>query len=474
VVWKRTRQQYHQRSAQVLSEGFPELVETQPELVAQHYTEAGLPEQAVPYWQRAGRQALQRAANPEAVQHLRKGLALLATLPETPARAQQELALHIALGPALMAVKGMASPEVEHTYARARVLCTQVGETPHLFPALRGLCRFYRTRGALPIARELGDQLYQLARRAATSMPLLEAHDAHGTTLFHLGDYAAARTHFEQGIALTDTSAQRALAVRQGEVSGVGCLAYAAVTLWCLGYPAQALRRSQEALTLAQALAPPFTLAAGQHMVIYLHHRRREVSAVQAQAEALLTLATAQELPHYLSYAACWEGWALAMRGHGEAGIAQLRQGLAAVVAAGQMLVRPHCLMLLAEAAGHVGQIEEGLRVLAEAQVAFGAIERGDQLSEAYRLQGELLLRRGGQEAAQAEACFQQALTIARRQQAKSWELRAAISLSRLWHHQGKTEEARQLLAEVYRWFTEGFDTADLQEAKALLEAWGE
>ena len=189
-----TRQQYHQHIAQVLEAQFPDTVETQPELLAHHYTEAGLTAQAVGYWQRAGQRARQRSANPEAVQHLTRGLALLTTLPETPARAQQELALHLALGPVFMATKGYAAPDVEQTYARAQALCQQIGETPQLFPTLRGLCRFYRNWGALPTARALGEQLYRLAQREAEPTHLLEAHEVLGDTLFYLGDYATART----------------------------------------------------------------------------------------------------------------------------------------------------------------------------------------------------------------------------------------------------------------------------------------
>jgi class 3 adenylate cyclase/predicted ATPase len=468
---KSTRQQYHQRSAQVLEAQFPEIVETQPELLAHHYTEAGLASQAIPYWQRAGQQALQRSANPEAVQHLTTGLELLATLPETPARGQQELDLRMTLGPALMATRGYAAPEVEQTYARARELCRQVGETPQLFPTLRGLCWFYQGRGALPTARDLAEQLVWLAQRAANPIHRLEAHEALGSTLFYLGDYAAARTHFEQAITPTHPAAQRTLVLRNVAAPGPRCLAVAANALWCLGYPAQGVRRSQEALALAQDLIHPYSLAAAQHFAAWLYHRRREVPAVQAQADALLTLATAQGFPLYVGLGTCWRGWALAMQGEGEAAIAQLRQGLAAMATLEQEVARPLCLVLLAEAAGYAGQVEEGLRLLAEAMTALEASERGDLLAEAYRLQGAFLLRQSTPDAAQAEACFQQALTIARRQEAKSWELRAATSLSRLWQQQGKRAEAYELLAPIYGWFTEGFDTADLQEAKALLES---
>jgi predicted ATPase len=192
---------------------------------------------------------------------------------------------------------------------------------------------------------------------------------------------------------------------------------------------------------------------------------------MQAQAEALLTLAIAQGFPLLMGYGACWRGWVLTMQGQGAAGLVQIQQGLAAIVATGQTLTRPRCLGLLAEAAGHVGQVEEGLRLLGEALTAFEANGHGDLLAEVYRIQGELLLRQAIPDVPQAEACFQQALVIARRQHAKSWELRAALSLSRLWQRQGKCQAASDLLTPIYGWFTEGFDTADLQEARALLAA---
>ena len=273
-------------------------------------------------------------------------------------------------------------------------------------------------------------------------MPHLVAHDALGTTFFILGEYAAARMHCEQGIALIDPAAERTQALRYGVLPEVRCLAVAALALWCLGYPTQAVRRSQEALALAKTLAHPQSLTFAQHWAAFLHHHLREVSAIQEQANALLTLATAQEFPLFVGLGTCWQGWALAMQGQDAAGLAQLHQGLAAVLATGQTGAQPYWLVLLAEAAGHAGQLAEGLHLLTKALTAFEAIGRGDMLTEAYRLQGEFLLRQAIPDTAQAEACFQQALAIARRQQAKSWELRAAMSLSRLWQRQGKRAEA--------------------------------
>jgi predicted ATPase len=283
------------------------------------------------------------------------------------------------------------------------------------------------------------------------------------------GEYAAAWAYLKQEITCIDLAAQRALALRHGVASGVRCLFYGAWTLWCLGFPTQALRRSQEALALAQALSHPRSLAEAQHGAAMLYHRRREVLAVQAQADSLLALAIQHGFQSYVGPGTCWQGWVLATQGQGEAGLTQLHQGLAVVLALGQTVTRPLCLILLAEAAGYAGQVAEGLRLLAEALRAFEERGRGDMLTEVYRLQGELLQRQDVPDMAQAEACFQQALAIARRQQAKSWELRAATSLARLWQRQGKRAEAHELLAPVYGWFTEGFDTADLQEAKALL-----
>jgi predicted ATPase len=315
----------------------------------------------------------------------------------------------------------------------------------------------------------LAEQLYRLAQRTAVSALLLEAHEILGTTLLFRGHYATAWRHLVQSLTRTDPTAQQALTLRRGEAPEVRCLAFAAYTLWCLGYPEQALRRSQEALALAQALAHPHSLVQAQHFAASTLHRLRDVQAVQAQAETLLSLAAAQGIPVFVAYGICWRGWVLAMQGQGAVGLAQIRQGIAAVLATGQAIARMQWLPLLAEAAGHAGQVAEGLHLLAEALGAFEDSGQGHQLTEVYRLQGEFLLLQAVPDAVQAEACFQQALALARRQQAKSWELRAAMSLGRLWQQQGKRQEAYDLLAPIYHWFTEGFDTADLQDARALL-----
>ena len=437
--------------------------------LAEHFVRGRDAARAVHYLRYAGEQAVQRLAHQEALRHLTRALELLATLPETLERLQQELNLQIALGLVLTAIKGYTALEVEQTYARARALCMQLGETPQLFPTLGGLCLFYQSRGALATALELAEQLDRLAQRAATPALRLAAHGALGAILFFRGEYTAARSHLEQGIALIDPTVQWPQALRHGEAPGIRCLSVAALTLWCLGYPEQALQRSQEGLVLAQTFADPYSLVHAQHWAASLQHRRREVPAVLAQAEAILALATAQEFPVYVEHGICWRGWALAMQGQGEAGLGQMHKGLEALLVTGLELSRPLWLVLLAEAAGHVGQVEEGIRLVAAALTMLEASGRGDMLAEAYRVQGVLLLQQAAPDVVEAETCFQQALTIARRQQARSWELRAAMSLSRLWQHQGREAAAYAVLAEVYGWFTEGFDTADLQEARALL-----
>ena len=461
-----TRQQSHQRIAQVLEAQFPDLAETQPELLAHHYTEAGLNEQAIPYCQRAGQQALQRSANLEAVQHLTNGLELLRALPETPLRAQQELDLQVALGSALFATQGNAAPEVEHAYARARELCAQLSAVPQLFPVLRGLMLYYLNRGDLQTASQLGEQFLRQAQAQPDPALRLLAHHQLGTILFNRGEPAAAQTHHTQALALYDPQAHRALAVRYGIDLGVLSHSQLARELWYVGFPEQALQHSQAARTLAQEVAHPLSLVFALVVAATVHQGRREVLAAHERAEAAMTLATEQGFAQWLARGTILHGWALALQGQGEVGLAAMRQGLAAELVTGSALWQPYGLGLLAEAYGAGGHPDEGLAALAEALAVMDTTELRYYGAELYRLKGALLLQQAIPEAAQAAACFHQALDVARQQQAKSWELRAAMSLARLWQPQGKRAEAHELLAPIYGWFTEGFDTADLQEAE--------
>jgi predicted ATPase len=391
-------------------------------------------------------------------------------LPDTPERVQRELVFQIALGPTLMATKGYAAPEVEHAYARAKELCQQVGETPHLFQVLHGLQRFYLIRAELQTTRELGEQLLTLAQSMPDSVFLLQAHRALGDSLFWLGKVAQARVHFEQGITLYNPQQHRSLAFVYGEDPGVICLCYVARALWGLGYPEQALQRIHEALTLARELSHPLTQVFALYFAVVLHASYREARAAQERAEAAIALSTEHGFALWLTRGTVLHGWALVEQGQGEKGVTEMYQGLAAYRATGAEVARPYWLALLAEAYGHLGQVEEGLRALEEALAAVERTEERFHEAELHRLKGELLLMRSVEHRGEAETSFRQALDISRRQQAKSLELRAAMSLSRLWQQQGKHAEARQLLAPVYGWFTEGFDTADLQEASALLD----
>jgi predicted ATPase len=472
---KSTRQQYHRQIAQVLADRFLETVETQPELVAHHYTEGGLIEQALPYWQQAGERASQRSAYVEAISHFTRGLELLKTLPDTPERVQQELTLQLALGPAVFAVKGYAAPEVEKAGTRARELCQQLGEIPQLVPVLARLWVFYQNRGELQTAHELAEQQMRLAQSVHDRYFLSSAHTALGMTLSYLGEFTSARTHLEQGMALYDPQTHSRHATSTSDPR-VLCLSSASLPLWYLGYPDQGLQRSQESLALAAGLSHPFSLAFALGHVAACHLLRREGQLARERAEAVMTLTTEQGFPHWLAAGTLIRGGALTLQGQGEESITQLRQGLAAHRATGAEIGRPHHLALLAEAYGKVGQTEEGLTVLAE---ALAQVEKtGERFYEAevYRLKGELTLKQSGvrgpesEVQKEAEAYFLKAIEIARKQQAKSLELRAVMSLSRLWQQQGRQKDAHQMLAQIYGWFTEGFDTKDLQEAKALLE----
>ena len=398
ALLKSTRQQYHERIAQVLKARFTEVADIEPELLARHYTEAHLFKEGVSYWQRAGERASARSAMAEATSHIHSGLELLATLPETPERAQQELTLHLILGPALIASKGWSASETEAAYKRAADLCQQVGNTPQLFPVLYGVCTVYAVRPELKQVRELALRLLSLARQHRNTDALVEGYFLLGYALFFMADLPAALEHLEQAIKLYGRDARGNLAVQYGHDPGMSSRFFAACTLWLLGYPKQARKRALETVSL---------------------------------------------------------DW----------------------------------LALLAEAYGKAGRVSEGVATLTEAVNITERTGETFYLAELYRLKGEFALQQFKDEGsplgvaspqqliaschAEAESCFYNAIELARRQQAKSLELRAAMSLTRLLAKHGRRDEARSILAEIYGWFTEGFDTADLKDAKALLDELG-
>jgi class 3 adenylate cyclase/predicted ATPase len=467
---KSRRQQFHQRIALVMAERFPEAAETQPELLAHHYVEAGLHERAIEYWRKAGERAVQRSANLEAIAHLTNGIASLTRLPTTRENILQELDLQTTLGPALIVARGYAAPEVERAYARALELSRQLDDNARFLFATLGLSSFSLLRAELPRARELAAECLALAGKIDDDALLLEAHSALGQTLFYHGQFVAAHAHLRDGIAIYDLKRHGAHAFLHGEDPGVGCRVHAAWALWSLGYPDQALALSREAVTLAEQLSHPTTRAYALGFASVIHQLRRETRAARDRAEAMVTLATEQAMPFWLAMGLFRRGWAIADQGQRPEGIAEMHRGLTAWRDTGAQLETTYRLALIADAYVSEDRAEEGLEMLEDALTLAG--ETGERFWEAelYRLKGEFLLARSRDSQAQAEASFRQAVERARHQNAKSLELRALISLSRLWQRQGKREEARRVLADIYGWFTEGFDTADLHEAKMLLD----
>jgi predicted ATPase len=477
---KSTRQQYHQQIAQVLAVHFPEIAESQPELLAHHYTQAGLVEPAVLYWLRAGQQAMQRSANVEAIRHFTQGLDILQDCPATPQCIQHELSLQLALSVPLRMLQGHTAPEVAQVQRRAYALCQQVGDSPQRFAALLGLWGLSLDQAQYHMARELGEQCFALAQRLHDPMFLQEAHLTLGATLVYPGDLVEAHAHIEQAIALYNPHKSHSLALGRSADSGVMSLAYASRTLWLLGYPEQALTRINEACTLAQELSHAYSQGFAWQFAATLHQYRREPQRVREYAEATMAFAEECAFVRWSAASLMNRGWALVKLGLATDGVAQLQQGLGIWRSMGGDLGLPYYLAKLAEAYKLAGRVAAGLQVVAEALTLMQKNAERYYEAELFRLQGNLLLALARTEdqghtprTAEAEACFQQALDLASRQQAKSLELRAAMSLARLWQHQGKRAEAYELLAPIYGWFTEGFDTADLQEAKVLLEELG-
>lgn len=459
---------YHEKIAQVLEQHSPETASEHPESLGHHLTEAGLLDQAIPYWQKAAEVAVRRSANVEAVGHLKRALELLSRIPENSETARTELDLQIALGPALMAIKGYTDPDVQEAYAKARTLCQQLGDASGLFEVLRGLWGVYIMRAELQNALELGKQCLALAEHEQSPAFFLWGHQMVGQTATHLGDLISAQEHLDQAIGMYDIRKRRTHRALQDP--GVACLSYKAPVLWLLGYPEQALAASKKAVALARSLSHPFSLAYALGVGALVCQFCRKPLETFEYAEAARNLGSEQGMLYWSAVGGIVGPWALIERGETRGAIARTRQALADYAATGSFLMRPYWLALLAEALAKEGDVEEGINVLARAEAIVET--SGERLCEAelQRLMGELLLAASASNFAQGEACFQRALDTARRQGAKSFELRAALSLSRLWKGQGKDQEASRLLGKVYNSFTEGFDTPDLIDAKTLLD----
>jgi predicted ATPase len=462
---RQARQQVHHQTAQVLVEHFADTVEARPELVAHHYTEAWLPEQALPYWQQAAERAAGRSAHRETIVYCTRGLAVLATLPETHERAAYELRLQVSLGFAYMPTDGVGAPSAEHALERALELCQRVEDTQSFLMVLRGLPAIYWHQGKLREAQDLAEQHLRFSQQVGDRLNCQKAHLRLGQIALCRGVLTVARTYAEQALSPSqhDGSSEMGIAI------GVDIRTHLAQCLWLLGYPDQARACIKEALVLAQTQVHPWSLANALQFAAHIQAYCGAWPAVKVHADALLTLATEQRLAWFGVCALHYRGQALVAQGDTAEGMAQMHRGMAAAQGASEVLQQYFCTNL-AEAYGRSGQVEAGLALLADALAQIRTNGRRITESRLYRAQGELLLALSAeQHQAAAERCFHHALAVARQQQAKSLELRAALSLARLWQRQGEGAAAHQVLAEVYGWFTEGLDTADLQEAQALL-----
>jgi DNA-binding winged helix-turn-helix (wHTH) protein/predicted ATPase len=466
------RRRLHQQIGHCKEAAYGDQVSTIAAELAVHFEQTQDLRRAVRYRQFAAENAIQRSAYTEALPHLTRGLEMLKSLPDTPEQMHQELEMQMSLAPVLMAIKGYAAPEVEQVLARARALSRQVETSPQLAPILMGLRQYYHVRGAYQIARDLGEQLLRLGQQRQDTMIVVLGHAGVGAPLLMLGELAAAHDHLEQGLTLYTPHKRQKLAVRYATDAGVRCLVWGSWSAWLLGYPDQALRKSLEALRLAEEIGSLLSLALALSMSAVLHQFRREWQRTQERAEALITLCQEEALPFYLALAHLRRGWALAVSGQASEGLAQLRQGLAATRDTGSALNQTYFVTLLAEAYASNNQVETALQALEEGLELVQTLGERFYEAELYRLKGELLMcadevRRSV--TSTPEDCFRKALDVARHQQARSLELRAATSLARLWQQQNRCQNAYDLLAPVYNGFTEGFDTADLQEARALL-----
>jgi tetratricopeptide (TPR) repeat protein len=465
------RRQLHQRIGLCLETGYGAQAEEIAAQLVIHFERGGEAARTVRALQQAADHATRRNAHHEAVATLTRGLALLATLPESPARAQHELTLRLILGQRLMVAKGYAVPEVGESYTRAHTLAQQVGEPRQHCQALQGLYRFHLIQARLRLADELSQQFFCLASHQHDRTLVQEGYMDLGLIAYYRGDLVTARAHLEHSLRLCDTPQLSTFLFPHRYESGVRHGFYGTMALWLLGYADQAQQWNQEALVRAQQGEHTPSLASAQHFAAILSQHRRDVAATQAYAEAVIALATAQGFAHRVAQGRIMRGWALAMQGDAATGVAHIQQGLATVQSIGHKLYRPYQLALLAEAYGQMGQPEAGLSVLDAALTLVEATEERWWEAEVYRLKGECLLRLPLPDIPQATACLHQALAVARRQQARSLELRTTLSLSRLGQQQGEGDQARQLLTEIYGWFTEGFATPDLQEARMWLEA---
>ena len=466
---KGRRQQLHARIAGVLEAQAAETVE--PELLAYHLTEAGATEQAVDYWLKAGQRSMQHSAHIEAERHLRKGLELLAGLPETASRFRREITLQNTLGVCLMPTRGLGNPEVAAAFARGAELAERSDDARGLFVALRGKGQYHFISGDLKASRDDTQRVMALAERMGDHDCLLEAHHLGWGALCFTGEFAAAQRHVEEGIACYQRERDHHLTYTySGHDPGACGRGFGALILGQLGYAERAQALADDALALAEALAHPFTLAIALQLVAYLHLLLREPDAVRAIGERIIRYSTDTGLRPMVSVGKGFRGDALTHQGETVEGIAELREALAELRGMSWLVATPSWFAALADALARSGKTDEGLAVVEEGLKMAEASGDGFNLPEIHRVKGRLLLDRSAANRDSAAAAYREAIDIAQAQQARLLELRAATSLARLWGENGRRDAARVMLAPVYQWFTEGFDKPDLSDAKALLD----
>jgi predicted ATPase len=479
TMLREPRRALHARIAKAIESQFAQIAETQPETLARHCTEAGLIEKAATLWGKAGLRSLERSALLEAIEQLTRALNQIATLPGTPALRREQIKLQVALITPLINIQGYAAAETKAAAEQARLMIEQaeaLGEPPEdpllLFSVLYAFwaANFVAFNNGDVIC-DLAAQFLALAEKKRATAPLMIGHRLMGVSLLFTGDIAGGRGHFDQANALYDPAEHRPLATRFGQDVGVAILSYRSFAQWLLGYPEAALRDADDALKKAREMGQTATLmyALGNAATPYTFCGN--YAAVATQAQELVALAEEKGSRLWKAVVMMNQGCVFALTGRASDAIEMLSSGIAAFRTTGATLHLPLHLQDLARAHAENGQFEEAWRCIAEAMTAVETTKEKWCEAEVHRVAGEIALMSPAQDAAKAQAYFERALTVARAQQAKSWELRAATSLARLWRDQGKRDEARALLAPVYGWFTEGFDTLDLKEAKALLLA---
>ncbi len=468
---KRTRQQLHARVGEVLEERFPERVASEPEVVARHYEQAGLVAQAIAHYQRAGEGATQRSANEEAIGHLRRALDLVGALPETRERHQMELGLQMALGVPLTAARGFSHRENEQAHARARELALQIGESRELARVLAELADVYLVKADLATSLEVAQEALVAAERMGAAFDLISAHYQVGSPLLWQGHFSRALQHYDHVITLYDPAEHGSLVHTVGHDRGITAHSWAAMCHLYLGYPDRAFAVREKALALAKRLGHPFSLGLALYVDGVDHFERGEVDRARERAQEVVALSEQLRFPTWLALGKATQGWARAQSGEGEAGIAEIQQALVDLNQVDTRVTLPWLDFWHSDSLRKVGRHRDALDELGRGLAQTERLGNHYYDAELHRLRAEILLDMDGNAAPEAEALFGQSLAIARRQEAKTFELRAATSLARLWQRQGKHAAARALLAPLYAWFTEGFATRDLKEAKALLDA---